>query len=172
MPPVAVSSHAQDKDQRSKGKTVAGTSEAFDVKVGVHQRSAPSPLLFIIVMEEVTKLARGDGPWELLYADDLVLTAESREEVTDMINRWKEEMEQRGLKINTEKTKLMVTGNMAREGIQSGRWPCGCCERGVGSTSMLCMNCNKWCHHLLQFIHNMEFDPTPLPQHSQGHLPD
>ena len=52
--------------------------------MGVHQGSALSPLLFIIVMEEATKLAREDGPWELLYADDLVLTAEPEEEVTDM----------------------------------------------------------------------------------------
>ena len=44
--------------------------------------------------------------------------------MTEMFNRWKEGMEQRGLKINMEKTKLiMVTGNTARERIQSGRWP-------------------------------------------------
>ena len=41
-------------------------------------------------------------------------------------------MEQRGLKINMEKAKSVVTGNKARKRIQSGRWPCGCCERGVG----------------------------------------
>ena len=29
----------------------------------------------------------------LLYADDMVFTAESKEEVTNMFNRWKEEME-------------------------------------------------------------------------------
>ena len=113
-------------ESRSRVKTVAGTSEAFDIRVGVHQGSALSPLLFITVMEEATKLARGDGPWELLYADDLVLTAESKEEVTDMFNRWKEGMEQRGLKINMEKTKSVVTGNKARERIQSERWQCGC----------------------------------------------
>ena len=58
--------------------------EAFDIRVGIHKGSALSQLLFIIVMEEATKLARGDGQWELLYADDLVLTAQSKEEVTDM----------------------------------------------------------------------------------------
>ena len=58
---------------------------AFDIRVGVHQGSASSPLLLITVMKQSTKLARGDGPWELLYADDLVLTAESKEEVTDML---------------------------------------------------------------------------------------
>ncbi len=57
-------------------------------------------------MEKATKLARGDGPWELLYADDLVLTAESKKEVADMFNRWKEEMKQRGLKIKQDKDKI------------------------------------------------------------------
>ena len=72
-------------EPKARVKTVAGTSEAFDIRVGVHQGSALSPLvLFITVMEEATKLARGDGQWELLYADDLVLTAQSKEEVTDM----------------------------------------------------------------------------------------
>ena len=114
--------------------------------MGVHQGSALRPLLFITVMGEATKLTKGDDLWELLYADGLVLTAESKEEGTDMFNRWKEGMEQRGLKINTEKTKSMVTGNKARERLQSGRWPCGCCGRGVGSNSVLCTKCKKWCH--------------------------
>ncbi len=83
---------------------------------------------------------------ELLYVDDLVLIAESEEEVIHMFNRWKEEMEHRGLKINMEKTKLMVTGNKARDRIHSERWPCGCCGRGVGANSILCSVCDKWCH--------------------------
>lgn len=65
-------------------------------------------------MEKATKLARGDGRWELQYAGNMVLTVESKEEVTDIFNRWKEEMEQRRLKINMEKTKTMVTRNKPR----------------------------------------------------------
>ena len=84
-----------------------------------------------------------DGPWELLNADGLVLTAKSKQEVTDMFNRWKEGMKHRGVKINTEKTKSVVTGNKARERIQSGRWSCGCCGRGVGTNFVLCTECNK-----------------------------
>ncbi|XP_063854075.1 uncharacterized protein LOC135096492 [Scylla paramamosain] len=117
----------------------SGTSRDFDIRVGVHQESALSPLLFITVMEEATKLARGDGPWELLYANDLVLTAESREEVTDMFNKWMEGMKQRGLKINMKKTKLMVTGNEARERIQSGKWPC--LRNLRGAQNFVCPRC-------------------------------
>ena len=60
-------------------------------------------------------MARGGGLWELLCADDLVLTAESKEEMTDMFNGCKEGMEQQRLKINLEKTKSMVTGNKELE---------------------------------------------------------
>jgi Reverse transcriptase (RNA-dependent DNA polymerase) len=52
-------------------------SEWFDVKVGLHQGSALSPLLFIIVMEVVSGEIRGGLPGELLYVDDLVLLTES-----------------------------------------------------------------------------------------------
>ena len=53
-----------------------------------------------------------------------MFTSESKEEVIAKFNRWKGEMEKRGLKINMDKTKLMVTGKKAKEKIQSGRWPC------------------------------------------------
>ena len=55
-------------------------------------------------------------------------------------------MEQRELKISMEETKLVVTAGKARERIQLGRWPCGCCGRGVGANSVLCTECNNW-HH-------------------------
>ena len=57
-------------------KMVAGKSEKFKIRVGVHQGSALSPLLFIAVMEETTKECRGEGLFELLYADDLGLARE------------------------------------------------------------------------------------------------
>lgn len=40
------------------------TSKTFDIKVGIHQGSSLGPLLSIAVMEEATKLARGDILWE------------------------------------------------------------------------------------------------------------
>ena len=56
-------------------------SAEFDVKVGVHQGSVLSPLLFIIVMEALSRDFRISCPWELLYADDLVISAETLEEL-------------------------------------------------------------------------------------------
>ena len=50
-----------------------GYSEEFEVKVGVHQGSELSPLLFIIVLEALSREFRSGVPWEDLYADDLVM---------------------------------------------------------------------------------------------------
>ena len=41
--------------------------------VGVHQGSALSPPLFIMVLEALSTEFQTGCPWELLYADDLVL---------------------------------------------------------------------------------------------------
>jgi hypothetical protein len=56
-----------------------GNSEEFEVKVGVHQGSVLSPLLFVVVMEVLAQSVKEGLPWELLYADDLVLIAVSME---------------------------------------------------------------------------------------------
>ena len=40
-----------------------------------------SPLLFIIVLDVLSREAREGLPWEVLYADDLVLMAESEQEL-------------------------------------------------------------------------------------------
>ena len=62
--------------------TVAGEgySEEFEVKVGVHQGSVLSPLLFIIVLEALSREFRSGIPWEDFYADDFVIISESLED--------------------------------------------------------------------------------------------
>ena len=52
----------------------AGQRKSFQVKVGLHQGSVLSPLLFSIVMGVVSSEARSGLPSELMYADDVVLT--------------------------------------------------------------------------------------------------
>ena len=62
------------RETRSSVRVAGETSVDFGIEVGVHQGSVLSRLLFIVVMEEATKECRVGDPWELLYADDLVLT--------------------------------------------------------------------------------------------------
>ena len=82
-------------------------SSSFSVKVGVHQGSALSPLLFIMVMDVLTEDVRDGSLMELLYADDLVLCGESLNDVMDKYKRWKNAVEGKGLRVNVDKTKGM-----------------------------------------------------------------
>ena len=54
-------------------RMVYGNSNGFQVKVGMHQGSALSHLLFVIVTETLSRKFSIPLPWELLYADDLVV---------------------------------------------------------------------------------------------------
>ena len=66
---------------KSKVRVNDSYTDEFDVKVGVHQGSVLSPLLFVIVLEALSREFRTGTPWELLYADDLVIIAETEEEL-------------------------------------------------------------------------------------------
>jgi len=48
-------------------RTVYCNSKSFEVKVDMHKGSA---LLFVIVMDAISREFRVTLPWELLYADD------------------------------------------------------------------------------------------------------
>ena len=48
----------------------------------------------------------------LRYADDTTLMAESKEEIKSLLMKVKEESEKVGLKLNIQKTKIMVSGPM------------------------------------------------------------
>ena len=64
---------------QSRVRVGEGYSEEFEVKAGVQQGSVLSPLLFIIVPEALSREFHSGVPWEDLYADDLVIIAESLE---------------------------------------------------------------------------------------------
>jgi len=84
-------------------------------------------------------------PWELLYADDWVVIAETEE---DLIKRleWKDNVENRGMRVNMNKAKVMISGECQKPMQKAARWPCGVCGRGVGSNSIQRTSCHKWVH--------------------------
>jgi len=111
-------------------RTTEGDSKTFNVKVGLHKGSVLSPLLFVIVMEMISRELRARLPLELLYADDLILIAESEESLRKKIVKWKSGLEAKGLKMNTGKTKVMFSCSMKDNVEEKCKWP-----SGVGSSS-------------------------------------
>ena len=78
-------------------------SKAFSVRVGVHQGSVLSPLLFIIVLEALSREFREGLPMELLFGDDLVLVAETEELLMEKLRKWKKGMALTGLRAHLDR---------------------------------------------------------------------
>ena len=49
-------------------------------------------------MEAISREFRVALPWELLYADDLAVIAETEEELIKRLNEWKDNVESKGMR--------------------------------------------------------------------------
>ena len=70
-------------DAKTRVRAGSAYSEEFEVKVGLHKGTVLSPPLFAIVVDVITENARRGVVNELLYADDLVLTSETMENLKE-----------------------------------------------------------------------------------------
>jgi len=50
------------------------------------------------------------------------------------------------MRVNMNKTKVMISGEWQKVTQKAVRWPCGVCGRGVGNNSIQCTSCKKWVH--------------------------
>ena len=106
--------------QEATVRTGHGTTDWFQIGEGVHQGCILSPCLFNLHAEYIMrncgldeaqagiKIA-GRNVNNLRYADDTTLMEESEEELTNLLMKVKEESEKVGLKLNTQKTKIMAS---------------------------------------------------------------
>ena len=96
-----------------------GTTECFKVKVGLHQGSALSPFLFAVIMDRLMDEVRREPPWTMLFADDIVICEETREEVERRLESWRYALERRGMKVIRSKTEyLCVNGGNDEETVK------------------------------------------------------
>src|SRR5678815_3814626 len=98
-------------------------SDWFNIHSGVRQGCAMSPWRSNLYMDEVMKelevrvtrdsvrMMGNEREWKisyLLYEDDLVLCGESEESLRGLIERFGRVCKRRGLKVNVDKSKVMV----------------------------------------------------------------
>ena len=94
----------------SKVRTQKVESAEFSIESGVRHGDVLSSLLFIIFMDKCIRDVKigENGEETLLYADDLVVMANSKTNIQDVANRWWHAMNENGMKINTQKGKAEV----------------------------------------------------------------
>ena len=107
--------------QEATVRTGHGTMDWLEIGKGVHQGYILTPHLFNLHAEYIMrntgldeaqagiKIAKRNIS-NLRYADDTTLMAESEEELKSFLMKVKEECEKFGLKLNIQKTKIMVSG--------------------------------------------------------------
>ena len=104
--------------QEATVRTGHGTTNWFQIGKGVHQGCILSPWLFYLDAEYILWNARLDEAQagiriarrnnnNLRYADETTLMAES-EELKSLLMKVKEKTEKVGLKLNSQKTKIMA----------------------------------------------------------------
>uniref|UniRef100_A0A336LYA8 CSON007526 protein n=1 Tax=Culicoides sonorensis TaxID=179676 RepID=A0A336LYA8_CULSO len=87
----------------------AGTSEEFEISVGVHQGGVLSPLLFNVtfnyLQEQIDETE--NGVWEFLFADDAAIVSSNLDALQEQMNKWMNSLEPNGLKISRMKTEFL-----------------------------------------------------------------
>ena len=76
-----------------------------------------------------------------------MLMSETIEVLGNEFLKWKAAFESKGLKVIIEKTKVMVSGGITKDGMSKSKVdPCGVCSLSVKANSVLCLHCCKWIH--------------------------
>ena len=119
--------------QEATVRTRHGTMDWFQIWKGVHQGCILSPCLFNLYSEYITtnrgldegqagiKIA-GRNINNLRYVDDTTLMTEIEEELKSLLMKVKEESKKVDLKLNIQKTKIMVSSPITSWQIVGKQW--------------------------------------------------
>ena len=99
----------------SQVKVEGEDSKEFAVRVGIHQGSILSLLIFAVMMNVVTEEVAKEGR-ALMYADDLVLICETKEEARQRFVAWRNALESKGLKVRQKRQQWIHAVCVWKEG--------------------------------------------------------
>ena len=92
------------RNARSRVKVNRIFNDEFLVQVGLHQGSLLNTLLFIIVLQTLSRKIRSGCPEELVYDGDLTLVSETLASLKGRLEAWREALESYGLMKDLKKT--------------------------------------------------------------------
>ena len=78
---------------RTTVRSAAGLTKEFKVGVGLHQGSALSPFLFAIIIDRLMKNVSKDTSWDMLFADDIVLSRQNHRDLEEDLEIWRNALE-------------------------------------------------------------------------------
>ena len=71
-------------------RCAARTSEPFAVEVGLHQGSAFSSFQYAIILDSLTENISNEAPWQMMFADDVVVCAREKDVLELELEQWRE----------------------------------------------------------------------------------
>ena len=95
-------------------RSAAGLTKEFKVGVRLHQGSPLSSFLFTIIIDRLTEDIRKDVPWNMLFADDIVLSRQNNKELDEDLEIWK----------NAKRFAKRIERDLEQDQIFEG-WGCG-----------------------------------------------
>ena len=99
---------AQNMYDKTMVRCAVGLTEEFKVEVELHQGSALSLFLFAMVMRHTDRLTdevRQESSWTVMFAGDIVICSECREQLEEKPERWRYDLERREMKVSHRKTR-------------------------------------------------------------------
>ena len=108
---------------KTKMRTPYGDTEKFMTDAGLHQGSALSLFLFVVLIDTLTEEIRTKVLWELIFAYDIALVAGVEEELQEKVQKWQRSLSRDGLKMNLEKSEVLVSerGRKSRVKIKENK---------------------------------------------------
>lgn len=109
------------REVKTNIRTFGGATKDLPITIALHQGLALSPFLFGVVLDEITWSIKGDMSWCMLFADDIFLVDETKEEVNVKLERWRHEFESWGIKLSKVRHSTWHKQDTWRE-INHSKW--------------------------------------------------